>query len=177
MIVQCYLIVIPDWRDSPIFKNANPLAAPRRAHSGQPRAGGAEEPVITHPEIAKRVSQYLMAVLQAEVEHGSHALLRTDNTADKKRIKDRFMLQCRAYARNDYPFNNFVRQEGQTALQWWTVLQSAEEANLFAVSRKHMPWPYPVALIPNFNRLSLSRYMQWFRTRWQTNAQHRDSLG
>lgn len=176
MIVQCYLM-IPDWHDSPIFKNANPLAAPRRAHSGQPRAGGMEEPVITHPEIAKRVSQYLMAVLQAEVEHGSHAPLRTDNTADKTRIKDRFMLQFRVYARNDYPFNLFVHQEGQTALQWWTVLQSAEAANLLAVSRKHMPWPYPVALIPSFDRLSLSRYMQWFRTQWQTNAQHRDSLG
>ena len=75
-----------------------------------------------------------MKVLKAEVEHGTHLSLRTDDTAQQAAIKKRFEIQFRAYARNDHPFNSISRTAEQTTLQWWTIMSRVQGTDVLAVS-------------------------------------------
>ncbi|KAH9829607.1 ribonuclease H-like domain-containing protein, partial [Rhodofomes roseus] len=142
----------PDWRDSAIFKHPNPLAAERKRKRSTAEASGAQsslpggacEPIVTHPDIAKRVGARLMVILKGEVESGSHPLLRTDDRKAQGVIIDRFLMQFRAYARNDYPFNSLAREPGQSVLEWWTTLKKIHASDVLAAIAIKM-----YAVVPN----------------------------
>ncbi|TFY51406.1 hypothetical protein EVJ58_g10585 [Rhodofomes roseus] len=131
----------PDWRDAAVFRDPNPLATAAATASGKVgkssksesnRADGAPEPAVTHPVIARRVAARLMVILKGEVTHGSDPLLRTDDPARQADIINRFQLQFRAYARNDYPYNSIPWEDSQSVLQWWTTLRSVRAADILA---------------------------------------------